>query len=127
MVQFSIIRDGTQSVLGKEQVSICLRYVDKDLVPQEVFVGLYDVPGTTDEQMALDVLLRLNSPISCLRSQTYDGAANMAGKFSWVQAVLKNKQPLVLYVHCGEHCVNLRTQCACSASSLLHAVLGKLL
>jgi len=87
-------------------------------VPQEVFVGPYEVPETTGEQMAklaLDVLLRLNIPVSCLRDQTYDGAANMAGKFSGAQAVLKKEQPLELYVHCGAHCVNLITQCACSA------------
>lgn len=66
VLQFSIIMDGTQDIQGKEQVSICLRYVDQDLVPQEVFVGLYEVLGTTGEQMAklaIDVLLRLNIPI----------------------------------------------------------------
>jgi len=68
--------------------------VDQDLVPQEVFVGLYEVLGTTGEQMAklaIDVLLRLNIPISGLRGQTYDGAANMSGKFSGAQAVLKRE------------------------------------
>ncbi|XP_031727537.1 zinc finger MYM-type protein 1-like [Anarrhichthys ocellatus] len=118
--------DGTQDVQGKEQVSICLRYVDKELEPHEVFVGLYEVPGTTGEQMAklvVDVLLRLNLPISRLRGQTYDGAANMAGKFNGAQAVLKKEQPLALYVHCGAHCVNLITQCACSASPLVRDAL----
>lgn len=115
--------DGTQDIQGKEQVSICLRYVDQDLVLQEVFVGLYEVLGTTVEQMAnlaIDVLLRLNIPISGLRGQTYDGAANMAGKFSGAQAVLKREQPLALY---GAHCVNLITQSACSASTLLRDTL----
>ncbi|CAL9706252.1 unnamed protein product [Knipowitschia caucasica] len=118
--------DGTQDIHGKEQVSICLRYVDKDLVPQEDFVGLYEVQGTTGEQMAkvaADMLLRLNLPMSGLRGQTYDGAANMAGKFSGAQAMLKKEQPLALYVHCGAHCVNLVTQSACSASSLVRDAL----
>ena len=126
VLQFSIIMDGTQDIQGKEQVSICLRYVDQDLVPQEVFVGLYEVLGTTGEKMAkiaTDVLLRLNIPISGLRGQTYDGAANMSGKFSGAQAVLKKEQPLALYVHCGAHCVNLITQSACSASTLLRDTL----
>ena len=52
VVQLSVIMDGTQDILGKEQISICFRYVDQDLVPQEVFVGLYGVPGTTGEQIA---------------------------------------------------------------------------
>lgn len=39
MVQFSIIMDGTQDMQEKEQVSTCLRYVDKDLMPQEICLG----------------------------------------------------------------------------------------
>jgi len=59
---------------------------------KEVFVGLYEVSGTTGEQMAqlVDVLLRLNFPISRLQGQTDEGAANMAGKFNGAQAVLNN-------------------------------------
>lgn len=37
VLQFSIIIDG---ISGTEQESICFRYVDEDLVPHEVFVGL---------------------------------------------------------------------------------------
>lgn len=69
--------------------------------------------------MAMDVLSRLHLPLSGLRGQTYDGAANMSGKYSGAQAVIKKKQPLSLYVHCGARCVNLVTQKACTASKLL--------
>ncbi len=65
--------------------------------------------------MATDVLMRLNLPLSSLRGQSYDGAANMAGGVKGVQAVLRESQPLALYVHCGPHCVNLVTQTACSS------------
>ena len=115
VLQYSLIIDGTQDVSGTEQESICLRYVDHDLVPHEVFIGLYEVPGTTGVEiakMAEDVLLRLNISISGLRAQTYDGAANMSGKYSGAQAELKRQQPLALFVHCGAHCLNLITQSA---------------
>lgn len=49
VLQYSLIIDGTQDVSGTEQESICLGYVDHDLVPHEVFIGLYEVPGTTVE------------------------------------------------------------------------------
>ncbi|KAF3840185.1 hypothetical protein F7725_018902 [Dissostichus mawsoni] len=78
---YSIIIDGTQDVLGVEQEAICIRYVDHDLIPHEDFVGLYEVSSTTGKNLAkvaTDVLLRLNLPLSCLRGQTYDGAANMS-------------------------------------------------
>lgn len=125
-IQFSIIIHGTQDISGKEQEAICLRYVDHDLIPHEVFIGLYRTNDTTGKglaDMASDVLVRLNLPLSGLRSQTYDGSANMAGKYSGTQAVLKEKQPLALYIHCGAQCVNLITQKAVLASVLIHDAL----
>ncbi len=70
-----------------------------------------------------DVLVRLNLPISGLRGQAYDGAANMAGRYSGAQAIIKKEQPLAPYIHCGAHCVNLITQHACTASRVVHSAL----
>ncbi|XDV43533.1 hypothetical protein PO909_012000 [Leuciscus waleckii] len=44
--------DGTQDVSGVEQESICIRYVDHDLIPHEEFVGLYEVSSTTGNATA---------------------------------------------------------------------------
>jgi hypothetical protein len=110
---FAIIADGTQDVSRKEQTSICIRYVDNDLCPREEFLGLYEPPDTTGEVLAkciMDVLLRLQLPLSALRGQTYDGASNMSGKYKGCQAVIQKEQPLALYVHCGAHCANLVAQ-----------------
>lgn len=71
VVQFSVIVDGTQDILLKEHTSI--RHVDHDLMPQEVFVELYEVPVTNGEQiakLAIDVLLGLNIQILGLQGQT---------------------------------------------------------
>ena len=83
---------------------------------------MYSVSETTGKSLAgvvKDVLLRLNLPRHGLRGQTYDGAANMAGKHAGAQALIKQEQPLALYVHCGAHCTNLITQKACLASVLI--------
>jgi hypothetical protein len=85
IVQFSLIVDGTQDVSGAEQESVCLRYVDHDIVPHEEFIGLYRVSETTGEgiaKVATDVLLRLNLPMSGLCGQSYNGASNIAGKYT---------------------------------------------
>ncbi|GAA6095220.1 zinc finger MYM-type protein 1-like, partial [Tachysurus ichikawai] len=114
--------DGTQDLSGKEQESVCLRYVDHDLIVHEEFVGMYEVSVTTGENLAKvlkDVLLRRNLSITGLRGQAYDGAANLAGKYSGAQAIIKESQPLALYVHCGPHCVNLITQHACTSSPVI--------
>lgn len=125
-LQYSIIIDGTQDITGTEQESICLRYVDHNLISQEAFVGLYEVSLTTGQNLAnvaKDVLLRLNLSLDGLRGQTYDGAANMSGKYAGAQAYLTQSQPLALFVHCGPHCVNLITQATCAASSVVRDAL----
>ena len=125
-LQYSVNVDGTQDITGTEQESVCLRYVDKNLVPHEEFVGLYEMTGTTGKELAnmiKDVLLRLNLSLDGLRGQTYDGAANMSGKYSGAQVYLSQEQPLALYVHCGPHCVNLITQAACEASPVIRDAL----
>lgn len=107
---FSLIVDGTQDVSGLEQESICIRFVDNDLEPHEAFIGLYSANDTTGEGIAAickDVLLRLGLPLQNLQGQTYDGAANMAGKYRGCSAIILQEQPLATYVHCGAHVVNL--------------------
>lgn len=122
VLQYSIIIDGTQDISGKEQESICFRYVDHDLVPHEDFVGLYEVSGNRGEEIAKvaeDVIQRMNLPLSGSHGQTYDRAANMAGKVNGTQALVKRHQPLALYVHCGVHCSHLIAQSACNASTVV--------
>ena len=80
-IHFPIIVDGTQDCTRQEQEFICIRYIDENLEPQKVFVGLFAVDDTTDfalSHMIEDVLLRLDLQITSLRGQSYDGAANMS-------------------------------------------------
>ncbi|XP_051797058.1 zinc finger MYM-type protein 1-like [Acanthochromis polyacanthus] len=126
VTQFALIVDGTQDISGREQESVCLRFVDHDLYPHEEFIGMYSVTETTGEclaKVALDVLCRLNLPLSALRGQTYNGAANMSGKYSGTQVLIREKQPRALYAHCGAHCVNLVAQKACAASTVVQDAL----
>jgi len=68
-----------------------------------------EVKSTTADCIK-DVLIRLNLSLSDLRGQTYDGVANMSGKYRGCQAIIADVQPLELLVHCGAHCVNLMSQ-----------------
>ena len=107
----AIIVDGTQDVSGKEQESICVRYVDESLNPVESFIGMFDSSDSTTGQSiansVFDVLIRLQLPLVQLRGQTFDGASNMSGIYKGCQAIISNRQPLALYTHCGSHCTNL--------------------
>ncbi|XP_076311738.1 zinc finger MYM-type protein 1-like [Tachypleus tridentatus] len=123
---FALMVDGTQDVTGAEEEAICVRYVDENLDVHEIFLGLYSVSNTTGETISstiLDVLTRLNLPLSGLRAQTYDGAATMSGAYSGCQAKITEKQPSALFFHCGAHKVNLIMQhadeaCECVQDSI---------
>ena len=77
---------------------------------KEKFLGLYNVESTSGQAiyaMILETLTRLQLSIKNLRSQTYDGAANMSGKFHGCQTEVKKHQPLSHFVHCGAHVTHL--------------------
>ena len=76
--------------------------------------------------MLQDVLVRLQLPIEHLRSQTYDGAGNMAGKIHGCQAEIKKINKLALYVHCGAHCTNLITNKAITQSIFMRDALDSI-
>ena len=43
----------------------------------------------------------------------------MSGAYNGAQALMKEVQPVAIFVHCSAHCVNLVTEAACSASQLV--------
>ena len=58
---FSIMVDGTQDIMGKEQESICLRFIDDNLKAKEIFIGVYELANTSGKSIAnmiKDVLVR---------------------------------------------------------------------
>lgn len=44
----TVYAHGTQDISGEEQESVCLRYVDHDLIPHEGFIGFYSVTESTE-------------------------------------------------------------------------------
>lgn len=111
---YSIIIDETSDVSQHEQVSICFRFVEKcTLEIHELFFGFYKTETTTADallKIIIDVLTRFSLEINLCRGIATDGAANMAGAFSGLQAKLKEIEPKVVHVHCLAHSLNLVTQ-----------------
>lgn len=54
------------------------------------------------------------------RGQAYDNASNMSGKYKGLQAQIKHRNDLAVYVPCAGHSLNLVG--ACSVDSCLEAV-----
>ena len=84
---YSIMADECMYITNKEQFTICIRWVGKDLQDHEDFIGLYEVAGINADclvQSIKDALLRINVQLSQCRGQCYDGASNMSGSRSGV-------------------------------------------
>ena len=110
---YGLTADGTTDISADDQFSCCLQYVDKDLETHCDFLGFYNCPDTTAETLFTslkDILLRLNIPIAHLQGYCFDGASNMSGRVSGVQARLKEASPHSLYVHCCNHGLDLVLQ-----------------
>ena len=121
-VYFGLVVDGTQDIEGKNQESICIRHINQNFEIKEDFLGLYQTEVSTGETISnvvKDALIRLQLPITNLRSQTYDGAPNMSGHISGVQTLIKKEQPLALFVHCGAHVMHLCVSKAVEKSLLI--------
>ncbi|XP_061194819.1 uncharacterized protein LOC133202983 [Saccostrea echinata] len=92
--------DETTDISNREQLVICLRYIDDQFVPQEIFVGFYevdDIKADTIVSTITDTLTRFNIPFNKLRGQCYDMAASMAGSKSVVAKQILEKECRALY------------------------------
>ena len=99
--------------INKEQIVICFRHVDENLMGHEEFVGWHVVESTEAASLygvVNDVLLRLNLSTKKLRAQWYDGAYVMAGKCDGLDKMITDDEPRAVYIHCCGHALNV----ACS-------------
>lgn len=112
---FTLLGDETMDISGTEQMSVCLRYLDFDddlqkLIIREDFVGFVPIYNQTSEKITEALLKRckeLSLEMKKCIGQGYDGARNMSGHVNGVQARMKNLYPLMMYVHCYSHRLNL--------------------
>ena len=68
----SLMVDVTTDISNKEQLVVCIRWVDKSLQPHEEFIGLYHVESTQLSTLVStihDVLQRVSISITKLRGQ----------------------------------------------------------
>lgn len=110
---YSLLADETRDASNKEQLVLCLRWVDEKFDIYEEPIGMFNVPETnaiTIFTCIKDVLLRCALPIQMCRGQGYDGASNMQGKLNGVATKFQQLQQSALKVHCLAHCLNLVLQ-----------------
>ena len=82
-------------ISNKEQLTICIRWVDEQLEAHEDFFGFYDIPDIGAETLVSavkDVLLKLQLPLANCRGQCYEGASNMLGHRAGVAKRIQDLQ-----------------------------------
>ena len=107
---FTIMADETADVSIKEQLVVCIRWVDDKFVIHEDFIGMWPLPRTTADQIVgtlREALQQMNLDIQNARGQCYDGAATMAGEKTGVATQIKSVNGKCLYTHCYGHALNL--------------------
>ncbi|XP_060846161.1 zinc finger MYM-type protein 1-like [Rhopalosiphum padi] len=112
---YSIIVDSSPDISHVDQLSFVIRYVQENGVPIERFLQFLPNTGHKAIELFDSVTKLLNSyeiEIENCRGQSYDNARNMSGIYSGLQARIKELNPLIEYVPCSAHSLNLVGSCA---------------
>ncbi|XP_028409249.1 52 kDa repressor of the inhibitor of the protein kinase-like [Dendronephthya gigantea] len=116
---FSVLADEATDCSNSEQMAMVLRFVDScSMKIREEFLGFIQCnDGLSGEALSVNILQFISSlglHMEECRGQGYDGAGNMAGKFSGVAARIQRNFDKAIYVHCGSHILNLCIASSCS-------------
>lgn len=114
---FSVLADEAADISKIEQMSVVVRFVDKESNIREEFLGFTQCSeGLSGEAIAKTIKQALDDfglDIENCRGQGYDGAGSMAGKCSGAAVNIQREYPKALYVHCRSHVLNLCVASAC--------------
>uniref|UniRef100_H3B0B3 DUF4371 domain-containing protein n=1 Tax=Latimeria chalumnae TaxID=7897 RepID=H3B0B3_LATCH len=108
---FSVIMNTTQDISKTDQLSQIFRYVtietdEKCGYWSASFQEICD-QSTSGLKKIITCIEQKGLDISKCHGQGYDGASNMSGVHSGVQARISKKEPHAEYVHCAAHNLNL--------------------
>ncbi|MBN3277282.1 ZMYM1 protein, partial [Polyodon spathula] len=110
---FTCKLDEATDITQCSQLSMVLCYVDGQGCVQECFTGFKDMStghNAASQKALVDRELERYQYKDKLVSQSYDGAALMAGELRGLQVLVKKDTPQALFVHCFAHRLNLVLQ-----------------
>ncbi|KAK4724241.1 hypothetical protein R3W88_027020 [Solanum pinnatisectum] len=107
---FGILVDESKDISHKEQMTLVLRYVNKNGELIESFLGIVHVGDTSArslQKVIYSLLLDHSLCLSRLRGQGYDGASNMQGEKNGLKSLILQDAPSAYYIHCFAHQLQL--------------------
>ncbi|XP_066933569.1 zinc finger MYM-type protein 1-like [Clytia hemisphaerica] len=110
-IAWAVIADTTPDVARHEQLSLCVRVVERNGEVSDHLQFCIRVDSTTAEGLLNAIsnqLKQLEIPFDDLVAQTYDGASNMSGRYNGLQAKFKQLAgEHVIFANCYAHTLNL--------------------
>lgn len=107
---YAILADESSDVSHKEQLALCLRYVDKLGKVCERFLGLVHIADTSSLSLKAAIqslLVSHHLTITQIRGQGYDEASNMKGQINGLKTLMMKESPSAYYIHCFAHQLQL--------------------
>ncbi|KAL4625243.1 hypothetical protein ACB092_05G011100 [Castanea dentata] len=108
--KFCLIVDEARDESMKDQMTIIIRFVDKDGFVREPFFGVVHVPDTTTltlKDKIYSILSHHSLDIQDIRRQGYDSANTMRGEWNGLKALVSNDCSHTYYIHCFVHRLQL--------------------
>jgi hypothetical protein len=108
--KFCIMVDEARDESKKEQMTVVLRFVNKEGLIKEHFLDLIHVNDTTALTLKESICAVLSAnglSMQNIRGQGYDGASNMRGEWNGLKALILNECPQAYYIHCMAHQLQL--------------------
>ncbi|XP_054283488.1 52 kDa repressor of the inhibitor of the protein kinase-like [Macrosteles quadrilineatus] len=109
---FSILADETMDIGGTEQLSLGVRYYNREeKIVKEEFLGFTPLQNGVDAETIANAITdtltgwKLNLELAV--GQGYDGCSTMAGEISGVHKRISTKFPMANFYHCASHRLNL--------------------
>ena len=109
----------------KEELAICLRFVDKNKEIREEFVKFSLMATTSGKAVANEIISTLEEfdiDVSNARGQGYDGAASMSSERVGVQSRIREKSSKAVYTHCCNHSLNLVISHSCTIQGVHNCI-----
>ncbi|XP_071483383.1 52 kDa repressor of the inhibitor of the protein kinase-like [Diadema antillarum] len=111
---------------NKEIMALCIRFVDKERNIREEFLSfqfLERIRGQDIGRAIVDTLCSLQIPITDMRAQCFDGAANMSSDRCGAQSYVRSQgADLAPYAHCSSHALNLVIAHSCRDTEVKHVI-----
>lgn len=120
---FSVLADTTPDVSLKDQLSVCLRYVDQRGLPNERLLDVVEVTDKTGYSLAksiYDTLIKHKLKTGNVAFQSYDCASSMSGVNKGAQRCFSELVGhTVPYIPCQAHRLNTFLEHCCKASHII--------